>query len=125
MDEQTKASFASAAETSKQLITLSTALLALEITFAKDIMKAEFDKTAKCLLCASWVFLLLSVIAGVWTLLSLTGSLSQLKHITPKAIYGSNVRIPSFVQIVMFLGGLGFTVWFGLRGIYYVQGNLP
>jgi hypothetical protein len=38
VDDQTKAAFSSAADTSKQLITLATGLLGLEITFAKFLL---------------------------------------------------------------------------------------
>jgi hypothetical protein len=116
MDEQTKAAFASASDTSKQLITLATGVLALEITFAKDVI-LKLDATAKCLIGVSWILLLLSVGAGVWTLLALTGSLGQGTALTPKAISGSNVRIPAILQIFFFLGGLILTVWFGVRGV--------
>lgn len=116
MDEQTKAAFASATDTSKQLITLATGVLALEITFAKDVV-LKLDATAKRLIGVSWIFLLLSVVAGVWTLLALTGSLGQGTDLTPKAISGSNVRIPAILQILLFLGGLLLTVWFGIRGV--------
>lgn len=116
MDEQTKAAFASATDTSKQLITLATGVLALEITFAKDVV-LKLDATAKCLIGVSWILLLLSVVAGVWTLLALTGSLGQRTALTPRAISGSNVRIPAILQILLFLGGLLLTVWFGIRGV--------
>jgi hypothetical protein len=116
MDEHAKAAFASASDTSKQLITLATGLLALEITFAKDVI-GKLDATAKCLVGVSWILLLLSVVAGVWTLLALTGSLSQSIAPAAGAISGSNVRIPATVQILLFLGGLILTVWFGMRGV--------
>lgn len=116
MDEQTKTAFASASETSKQLITLATGILALEITFAKDVI-VNLDAAAKCLIGTSWVLLLLSVIAGVWTLLALTGSLAQKSAPTAQSIFGLNVRIPAVVQILLFLGGLILTVWFGVRGV--------
>jgi hypothetical protein len=117
MDEQTKAAFASASDTSKQLITLATGLLALEITFAKDIL-TKLDGTTKCLINVSWVFLLFSVIMGVWTLLAITGSLSQTTAPTQNTIMEGNVRIPAGLQILTFLGGLLFTVWFGIRTIH-------
>jgi hypothetical protein len=116
MDEQTKTAFASASDTSKQLITLATGLLALEITFAKDVI-VKLDAAAKCLIGTSWVLLLLSVIAGVWTLLALTGSLAQTSAPTAQSIFGLNVRIPAILQILLFLGGLILTVWFGVRGV--------
>ena len=115
MDELTKAAFASASDTSKQLITLATALLALEITFGKDLI-GRFDAVSKGLVAASWVLLLLSVVAGIWTLLALTGTLGSGAKLTSESIFGWNVRIPAMAQILFFLGGLGFTVWFGLRG---------
>ena len=117
MDDQTKAAFASASDIAKQLITLASGILALEVTFAKNIMDAKLDQNAKYLLTGSWILFLLSVTAGVWTLLALTGSLGKLGPLTPSAIYGSNVRIPAFFQILLFLGGLGLSVWFGIRAL--------
>ena len=114
MDEQTKAAFTSASDTSKQLITLATGLLALEITFAKEIV-VKLDTNSKCYVGVSWVLLLLSVMAGVWTLLALTGSLSQASAPTPTSISGTNVRIPAILQILLFLGGLILTVLFGIQ----------
>ena len=116
MDDHTKAAFASASDTSKQLITLATALLALEITFAKDVI-GNIDATAKTLLGFSWILLLFSVIAGIWTLLAITGSLGKGNTLSPKAISGSNIRIPAILQIILFLGGLLLTVWFGVRNV--------
>lgn len=116
MDDQAKAAFSSASDTSKQLITLATGLLALEITFAKDVI-GSLGASAKYFIGISWVLLLLSVIAGVWTLLALTGSLAQQATPTSQSISGSNVRIPAILQILLFLGGLICTVWFGVRGV--------
>ena len=117
MDEQTKAAFDSAADTSKQLITLATGLIGLEITFVKDILGAAFtfDAWARVLLGGSWIFLLLSIIAGVWTLLALTGSICRTPDITAMTVYKSNVRFPAAVQILLFVGGLWLSVWFGIR----------
>jgi hypothetical protein len=120
-DEQTKTAFASASDTSKQLITLATGLLALEITFVKDIIQ-NLDSTARYLLCASWLLLLLSIIAGVWTLLALTGTLTQKHAPTPQSIYANNVRLPAFLQVLLFLGGLIFTVWLGIHTIFCIHG---
>lgn len=116
MDEQTKAAFTSASESSKQLITLATGLLALEITFAKDLI-GHVDRTAKWLLGASWIVFLLSVIAGVWTLLALTGSLTSSTTLTARTISDTNVRVPAVLQILLFLGGLLLTVLFGIWGV--------
>lgn len=117
MDEQTKAAFASAADTSKQLITLATGLLALEISFAKDLI-AGVGADARHLVGLSWIALLLSVVAGVWTLLALTGSLSTTNPApTPAGTMATNVQIPAIFQVLLFLAGLLLTVWFGMRGV--------
>jgi len=117
MDDQCKAAFASASDTAKQLITLASGILALEVTFAKSILDAKLDQTTKFLLGGSWVLFLLSVVAGVWSLLAITGSLGQAETLTPKTIYASNIRIPAFFQIILFLGGLSLSVWFAIRGL--------
>lgn len=114
MDDQTKAAFASAADTSKQLITLATGILALEITFKRDVV-GPLGGSAMNLLALSWVMLLLSVVAGVWTLLALTGSLAAQAPPTPQSISRTNVRVPAVLQILLFLSGLACTVWFGAR----------
>ena len=117
MDDQTKAAFASAADSSKQIITLSTGLLALEITFAKNLLNAV-GHHGRWLLGSSWVLLLLSVVAGVWTMLALTGSLSTSEAVTSRTIMGTNVRIPASLQVGLFLLGLALTVAFGIWGGY-------
>lgn len=117
MDDQSKAAFTSASDIAKQLITLASGILALEVTFAKNILDAKLDQTSRYLLSGSWIFFLLSVVAGVWSLLALTGSLGQSESLTPRTIYGSNIRIPAFVQILLFLGGLALSVWFGIRAL--------
>lgn len=116
MDDQTKTAFASASDTSKQLITLATGVLALEITFAKDIV-GRLDETARWLIGGSWVLLVVSIVAGVWTLLALTGSLAQATAPTPQSIFGGNVKRPAIAQILLFLGGMALTVWFGVRWV--------
>jgi len=113
-----------AAETTKQLITLSTAIITLTITFSKDIVGvSKLSNTG--LLFWSWIFFIFSIFFGVWTLLALTGSLQpkksekiKNKHCkkvqkTEQSIYSNNIKLPSGLQITTFLVGLGFTVCFG------------
>ena len=116
MDDHVKAAFSSAADTSKQLITLATALIGAEVTFAKDILK-NYDFTTKVLIGSSWVLLLVSVVFGVWTLMALTGSLG--KEEPPKAaeIFGKNICLPAICQIILFLAALLITVVFAIRGL--------
>ncbi|OKY74278.1 MAG: hypothetical protein BM485_14755 [Desulfobulbaceae bacterium DB1] len=114
MEEQRKLAFDFARDTTKQLITLSTAIIALTVTFAKDFLGTP-DDCGRTLVVISWLGFLISVIFGVWTLLALTGTLEPEGGKADISIRGKNVTIPSLLQIISFLIGLGFTVWFGVR----------
>ena len=116
MDDQTKAAFESAADTSKQLITLATGILALEITFAKDVIQ-NLNGSTKCFIGVSWILLLLSIAMGVWTLLGITGSLGRKAPLSPQSISGETIRYPAIIQILLFLAGLLLMVWFGIKSV--------
>jgi hypothetical protein len=113
MDEHARAAFDSAAEAAKQVITLATGILALEVTFANDIL-GTMTSMARVILGASWVLFLLSVAAGGCTLLALTGSLGQASPPAAQAINSPNITRPAIVQVICFLLGLALTIWFGL-----------
>lgn len=98
MSDNTEVAFTSASDVAKQLITLATGVLALTITFAKDI--TNNTEVHKPLLILAWVGYLASVLGGVWTLMALTGSLGK----GEQSIYGWNVRIPAISQILLFVG---------------------
>jgi hypothetical protein len=117
MNDQTKAAFAGATDTCKQLITLATGLLALEITFAREFFGfAQLKIVGGLLIVGSWVALLVSVVGGTWTLLALTGWLGSDSALTQAHIRSSNVRIPATVQIGFFALGLSLTVAFAIFG---------
>lgn len=101
-------SFVFAKETVTQLITLSTAVIGVSITFVK-----EFDGIAGLkgnrLLIRSWVVLLASIVCGVWALMSLTGTLAR-TGVEDSAIYRFNIALPSILQIALFLAGIGLLV---------------
>ncbi len=63
MEPRIEKAFAFAQETTKQLITLSTAVITLTITFLKDVVKAAPVGSAPYLQ-AAWVFYLLSIVFG-------------------------------------------------------------
>ena len=129
MDEQKKQAFVFAQDTTKQLITLSTGIIALTITFSKDVLGTS-SLFQQSLLVWSWLSFLLSVVLGVWTLLALTGTLEPEEIVATKktseenenqtsqpTIRGRNVTLPSLLQIITFLIGLAFIVWFGIEGL--------
>jgi hypothetical protein len=115
MDDQTKAAFDFARDCTKQLITLATGIITLEITFKKDFVGPLPDGVHIYAL-LSWIAFLLSVVFGIWTLLALTGTLETSKNV-PVSIRGKNVTIPSILQVIWFVLGLGLTVLFGVKAL--------
>lgn len=109
--ESTKKAFELYAEGSKQLITLSTAVVALTVTFMKDVYSGTVPNSAKWFLFVAWIVYFLSMSCGVWTLQALTGSLDDHKY---PDLMGSNVVIPSLLQIGSFLLGTILIIVVGL-----------
>ena len=96
-----------AADVAKQFITLSTAILALTITFATNIAKSSGAPTL--LLGLSWVLYVIAIICGMWTMMALTGELEPAQDSpdaptqTHPSIRGANVVLPALLQIAFFL----------------------
>lgn len=132
MAEPLKKAFDFASDATKQLITLSTAIIAFTVTFSKDILRstpgqngsgdvaAPVPHSSKILLAVSWGLYLVSIICGIWTLLALTGTLEPLtdRIRQPLTIRGSNVTLPSALQIVCFLLATLLIVAFGIKSVW-------
>ncbi len=103
------ASFQFAKETVTQLITLATGVIGISVTFAKDVRERS-KPGDRALLFRSWIALLLSIVFGIWTLSALTGSLAH-DDVSTDAIYRFNVALPSALQIIVFLIGIGILIW--------------
>jgi hypothetical protein len=86
MDDQLKLAYESARGLSELLITLSTAIIGVTITFAKEFDRQ--DNTALSFLRAAWVFYLLAIAFGILTRMALTGHLASTRpfglHPVPK-----------------------------------------
>jgi len=104
--------FEFASDASKQLITLSTGILALSVTFIKDIVKAPTK--AVWTLKAAWVTYICSIAFGAWTSFALTGTLAA-ESFRPSNIYDFNIRVPAALQVVTFLVATIFIVVYGAR----------
>ena len=120
MDERRKKAFDFAQETSKQLITLATVIIGLTVTFGKDFA-GSVQGCARFLAIGSWALFLLSILFGLMTLMAMTGSLEPKRDPNrpsgppPVAsIRGSNVTVPSIIQVVLFFLALMAAVWFGI-----------
>lgn len=117
MEERIQKAFDFAADLVKQLITLSTGIIALTVTFSKDI----FNANGTCFsgwLVSAWVAFFVSIILGVWALMALTGTLDPPKGQNPNlSIQGGNCRIPTGLQVLTFLIGIGLTVTYAIKSL--------
>jgi uncharacterized membrane protein len=108
-DDRSQKAFDFAQEVTKQLITLSTSIVALTITFLHDIIGG--GTSGDGLLKAAWILYASSVVFGVLALMALTGNLEQQNP----TVYAGNVRAMSIVQVALFLAALAFTIAFGFK----------
>lgn len=131
MDEQKKLAFEFAKESTKQIITLSTAIIAISVTFSKDIFN-DPNIIQKGLLIGSWIMFLVSVVFGVFTLLALTGTLDPKPKIKQHesneqegngfslpSIYDDNITNLSKIQILAFLSANVLTVFYGVAALVF------
>ena len=112
---QTIEGLKAAADTTKQIITLSTAVISLTVTFAKEF-KTGANLSVPITLQISWFFFLFSIIGAIWTLMAITGSLSQIDRGVTQVgstncldVNAANIRIPSLIMLLGFLIGLALT----------------
>lgn len=109
------AAYTSAKDLTIQLITLATGILALSITFMRDVIKSDIPAWP---LKGAWIILLMSVCFGVWTLMGITGSIFDVTT-SPKELkatsYGLNIIIPSAFQITSFVTAIILLIFYGAR----------
>jgi hypothetical protein len=108
-----------AADAGKQVLLLSTGVLTVTATFAKDLIGREnLHGILGALLVAAWVLFLLSIVCGLWFLYALVGSLGQ-RHPDddPPSVYDTNATLPSLLQTGTFLLAMACTVIVGAVGL--------
>lgn len=123
MRERTKKAFDFAAESTKLLITLSTGIIALTITFSKEFVP-DLSGAPLWPMAMAWSCFLLSILFGVATMLSLTGLLSGDPAVAQDdeppiepSVYAPTVTRWSLIQIVFFLLALSFTCVHGCASL--------
>ena len=110
-----------AVDTSKQIITLSTGVIALTMTFLDKFVPGGQQKIVPGTILAAWIGFGLAVLFAVWTLMALTGTLTaidrkanglSLTAAQNKAVdaYGDNVKIPAAGMVICFLFGVILTI---------------
>jgi hypothetical protein len=105
-----------ALDATKQLMTLSTAVIALTITFLTDVAKDAPAGTARWLQ-AAWIGYLVSIGFGVLTLLALTGTLGSRKNRASPSIYAENIVMFSMGQVLSFFAAVALTLVFGFKAV--------
>lgn len=92
-----------AADTTKQIMTLSTAIITVGFAFVKDIEPHYSGK--RIFLISSVLLHLLSCGFGILTLMALTGVSNDIAS-HPEGIFKTSVRLASLFQILSFFLGL-------------------
>lgn len=111
--------FRSANDLVKEMITLATGILALSITFTRDVVKTT-NPSAIRLLKLSWIFYLLSVCFGIWAMMAVTGMIFKFGQQGRDAIladpFGSS-SIPALLQILSFITATILIINFGGKAL--------
>jgi hypothetical protein len=128
-------SFDFVADATKQLIAVATGVITVTVLFSKDL-----NVVSRCFAFGAWSVLLLSVMFGILTLLSMSGELDTLAKDgyrggvlkgtvkdagsdsaedskEEEGIYEKGTRRASKIQIVMFLFGMSLMVIFGALAV--------
>jgi hypothetical protein len=107
----TDLAFQFAKEVSTQLITIASALIGLSVTFIKD-----FTPSGQSWLRTSWLFYILSILFGVVTLMTLTGTLETLAASnTTFVLFRFSTKLTAGIQIITFFMATICLVTFGWK----------
>jgi hypothetical protein len=95
-----------------QMITLSTGLIALTVTFVKEFRPpGAAALAAPWPLMVAWACFMLAIVAGLWTQMAVTGSLArQDSDGVPASANAPNVRLPGLLVVCCFVAGIVFTI---------------
>jgi len=107
LDKSTEKSFEYARDTSKLLITLSTAIVAFcatVVTESKVLMPQTNGQ--RILLAISWITFLASTALGVWAQLAITDVLGSAIGPNQPSIWNRKITVPLICEIVLFPIGL-------------------
>ncbi len=103
-------------ETTKQIITLSTGIVAFTVTFAEKFNVGTEGLQVPLSLKISWILYCASVFCAVWTLMAITGTLNKLdREDSQPETSASNITRPAGLMIFAFVGGLVTTIWAGFQ----------
>lgn len=114
-----------ALETTKQVITLSTGVITLTVTFIEKIVEPQTGMTRHVpgTLKVGWICFGLAIVFAVWTLMAITGSMNALdrqarqlplnpdqKRATETLADGLNIRLPAVLMLLFFAVGIALVI---------------
>lgn len=95
----------------KQVITLSTAVLATTVAVSKISI---VNDSKSVLLFIAWIVFIFSIVSGLWALYQLTTQLIKEPCDGLPSITEKSVTHPASVQLVLFIIGLGLIVGYAI-----------
>jgi len=108
MTDRFDKAFDFAQDTTKQIVTLASGIIAITLTFLNGRL-TNYPSDTRTWLEVGWALYLVSVLFGIVTLMALSGNLERpgTDKTTNKAnepsIYRCNIRGPSILQVLLFL----------------------
>ena len=93
-------------EWTKQLITISAALLIFSTTFLREVVPTPGAIHAQPLLLLSWFFLLLSIFCGILVMGAIAGSLDRTKDVSTLTTGKSQIKGTGRFQLGLFFFGI-------------------
>lgn len=103
-------------EATKQLLTLSTAVVTITVSFLKDVVSnAPCD--AQIALYIAWGLFAVSILGGVAVLYNLAGHVGKAADTGSKGIEVFGIRLFSAVQLIAFFFAFVGVVYFGARAL--------
>jgi hypothetical protein len=117
MEDRDKKAIELANDTTKQILTLSTGIVFLSIAFKKDFVPESFNGIlAVRVLIFAWFLYLCSIMAGVLTLLFLTGEVGRTDGTMP-SIYDAKIRYSHLGQLLTFFTATLLILIFGVMTV--------
>jgi hypothetical protein len=112
MDDHAAQAYSFAQETVKQVVALSTGIIAVTVALLGSLKSAAPHGTL-WILHVAWVSGAVSAICGVLVLMMLTGDMGQRTLPGARAIYRQPIAMLYLVEFAAFIVAVGFTTAFG------------
>jgi hypothetical protein len=113
LDPQLQLAITQVVDLADHIGAISAGILALSITFLKDVLHQP-DKNDRRLITSAWVGYLLAIVFGIWTRMAVLGSLTE---IHPLVEIGDNIRDAAKAQIIAFVGSTVIFIVLAQRGL--------